>query len=79
MCLSERGCLFNLSEDDYERNDLSLVEVDKLNELNDILDSYIATRFHMGEDGYEDPNYTNCVTLEEKIEEMNGWAAPVCT
>lgn len=66
------GCLFNLSEDEYERNDLSLVEVDKLNELNDILDGNVATKFQTGEDGYEDPNYTNCVTLEEKIQETNG-------
>ena len=78
-CLSELGCLFNLSEDPLERHDLGLVEPDKLNDLSNMLADYVKGSFQTGDDGYEDPGFLSCVSLEEKIAETGGWAAPVCT
>jgi len=79
VCKSELGCLFNLSEDELELNDLSDVEVEKLQEMSDLLDQWVAGAWQTGDDGYQDPHYLNCTSLEKKIEETNGYAAPVCT
>ena len=71
------GYLFNLNDDPTERHDLAIEYPTKAQELKDILESYKI--FQTGSDGYQDPRYRECVTMEEKIQETEGWAAPVCT
>ena len=47
--------------------------------MSNMLADYVKGSFQTGDDGYEDPDFLNCVSLEEMVAETGGWAAPVCT
>jgi arylsulfatase B len=69
------GCLFNITADPTEHDELSARLPDKRRELVDRLAELVAGRYQTA---YEDPDEQNCTTLAEYVATHAGFAGPVC-
>ncbi len=72
---SPLGCLFNLTQDVSERNDLSTRRPAALRRLRERLAHLVQSRFQTE---WIDPRYSECTSLGQYVARHAGFSGPVC-